>query len=373
MSHKRSNKLSTKLRLESLEAREVPATFGAGNRGLSVAYGDIIPVEVDGGQAEYITGTGPNFHGAIPGQGALVRVWDSAGNLINSITPFGGYNGGVFVDTGDVNGDGQLDLLVSTAGKTSGRVQVYSFVDGGPNLIADFMPFGPLYSGPVQIASGDVTGGFGEEIIAAQGSKGGTVKVFAFDPIVSSAFEIRSFQPYGANYTGGVTVASDNIFNFPENDRIITGRASQLPQVKIFNAENPTVVQTASYMAFDTRNPANLRGIDVTAGSTDGIVINNIVFRTGAEIYVSLRGAGTIRAFRGDTGGIITTIPRSQLFPPAYATSVNFAVGFPTAGAEGIARGNLIVVGADGPFEQVPIVFPGGPASPAGLNGHFPA
>lgn len=363
---------TVRLGLESLEAREVPATFG-GSRGLSVAYGDIIPVELDGGQAEYITGTGPGYRGAVPGEGARVRVWDSNGNLVNSITPFGGYNGGVFVDTGDVDGDGQLDLIVSTAGKTSGRVQVYSFVNGGPNLLVDFMPFGALYTGPIQIASGDVTGGFAEEIIVAQGAGGQVVRVFQFDPIVSEAFQIRSFKPYEQGYTGGVTLASDNIFNFASFDRIITGRASQLPQVKIFNAENSNVVQTASYMAFDTRIPANRRGIDVAAGSTDGRIVNNVLFLSGAEIYVGLRGLGTIRVFRGDTGGIVTTITRQQLFPPSYSTSVNFAVGFPTAGSEATAQGNLIVVGANGPFEQVPVVFPGGPQSPAGLNGSFPA
>lgn len=367
MPNEKTYKRSTRLSLETLEAREVPTTFGAGARGCSVAYGDIIPVEVDNGVAEYITGTGP-------GRVAEVRVWDDAGNLLTQLTPFGGYMGGVFLETGDVNGNGQLDLLVSTAGKTQGRVQVYEFIDGGPQLLVEFTPFGPTYTGPVQIAAGDVTGDFAEEIIAAQGNGGGTVKVFQFDTINGGAFEIRSFQPYGAAWTRGVTVASDNIHNTFGFDEIITGRAQRFPQVKIFNAENPAVVQMASYMAFDISNPVNLRGIDVTAGSTDGIVVNNIVFRTGAEIYVSLRGARTIRAFRGDTGAIITTIGPNRLFPATFARSVNFAVGFPIFDPNEIeARGNLIVVGADGPFLQVPIVFPGAPGSAAGLNGQFPA
>jgi hypothetical protein len=331
-----------------------------------VAYGDIIPVQIDGGQAEYITGTGP-------GRVAEVRVWDNVGQLLNTITPYGDYMGGVFVETGDVNGDGQLDLLVSTAGKTLGRVQAYSFINGGPQLLVDFTPFGPTYSGPVQIAAGNVTGGIEEEIIAAQGNGGGTVKVFAFDQNVSTAFEIRSFQPYGAAWTHGVTVASDNIQNDFSDDEIMTGRAALFPQVKIFNAQAPTVTQMASYMAFDISRPENLRGIDVTAGSTDGIIINNILFRQGAEIYVSLRGARTVRAFRGDTGAIITTIRFGNLLPPNFATSVNFAVGFTSFATEATARGNLIVVGADGPYNQIPIVFPGAPLSPAGLNGSFPA
>jgi hypothetical protein len=361
-----NNRPRTRLRLESLEAREVPATFGAG-RGASIAYGDIIPVELDNGQAEYITGSGP-------GREALVRVWDVAGQLVNQLTPFPGYFGGVFLETGDVNGNGQLDLLVSTAGKTLGRVQVYEFINGGPQLLVEIQPFGPTFTGQVQIAAGNVTGGAEEEIIVAQGTGGGTGKVFSFDPNVGEAFEIRSFTPYGANWTRGVTVASDNIHNVVGFDEIITGRANLFPQVKIFNAELPDVTLMAAYMAFDISSPFNRRGIDVTAGSTDGVIVNNVLFRFGAEIYVSLRGATTIRAFRGDTGGIITTIGPGRLFPPNFARSVNFAVGFPVTDPNQLeAFGNLIVVGAEGPYRQIPIVFPGANQSPAGLNGQFPA
>jgi len=368
MPNEKSPNFRARLGVEALEAREVPATFGAGTRGLSIAFGDVIPVELDNGQAEYITGTGP-------GRVALVRIWDAQGKLLVRLNPFGNYTGGVFVDTGDVNGDGQLDLIVSTAGKTSGRVQAYSFINGGPQLLADFMPFGAFYTGPVQIASGNVTGGPEEEIIAAQGNNGGTVKVFFVDSTVSQAFQIRSFTPYGAAWTGGVTVASDDIHNNDIGgfDQIITGRASQLPQVKIFDAQDPTVVQLASYMAFNINNPLNLHGIDVAAGNTDGVVINNIPFLTGAEIFVSLRNRDTIRVFHGDTGAIITTIQPSQLFPPNFSSNINLCVGFANATDEFNGNAQLVVVAGDGPYEQHPVVFPGKARSAAGLNGSHPA
>ena len=309
-----------------------------------------------------------------------MRVWDVNGLLVNQLTPFPGYNGGIFLETGDVNGNGQLDLLVSTAGKTLGRVQVYEFINGGPQLLVEIVAFGPTFTGQVQVAAGDVTGGPEEEIIVAQGTGGGEVRVYSFDAVNGGAFQIRSFRPYGDTWTRGVTVTSDNIHNTFGLDEIITGRANLFPQVKIFNAENPTVTLMAAYMAFDISRPQNLRGIDVTSGSTDGIIIDDVLFRSGAEIYVSLRGERTIRAFRGDTGGIITTIGPGRLFPPNFARSVNFAVGFPiffdddpSVPNEVEARGNLIVVGAEGPYRQVPIVFPGAGASPAGLNGQFPA
>jgi hypothetical protein len=55
MPNDRTRKPSTQLRVEVLEDRTVPTTFGA-NRGLSLAVGDVIP----GGTAyEYVTGSGP--------------------------------------------------------------------------------------------------------------------------------------------------------------------------------------------------------------------------------------------------------------------------------------------------------------------------
>lgn len=354
------NMLSTKLRVESLESREVPASFGA-KGGMSVAFGDVIPIPLDGGQAEYITGTGP-------GRPATVRIWTQDGLLeLAQFSPMDGYTGGIFVATGDLNLDGQQELIVSTAGKTSGRIQIYSFTDGGLQLLSDFMPFGATYTGSVQIATGNVTGDGRQEIVVGKGNGGSTVKVFSFDATVSNAFEIRSFEAYGAGYKGGVTVAAGNIHNTtntPTNpynfdyDEIITGRAAQLPQVKIFDVQTPTTIQRASYMAFNTANVANRKGIDVTAGNTDGI--------RGAEIYVALRNTGTIRAFRGQTGAVITTF---RTAPPNYPTVVNFAIGFASNGRRLLDIGDLVTVRGVGAFEQVPIIFPGAFLSPAGVNG----
>jgi len=133
-----------RLSVEALESREVPAFFGP-TRGLSIARGDVMPT-VSG--IEYITGTGP-------GRAALVRVWNAnSGNLLFALRPFGSFSGGVYVATGDVNNDGQMELIVSTAAGTTGEVQVYEFIGGGPRLLGDFMPFGPNYSGGVQITAG---------------------------------------------------------------------------------------------------------------------------------------------------------------------------------------------------------------------------
>jgi hypothetical protein len=214
----------------------------------------------------------------------------------------------------------------------------------------------------VQITSGDVTGDAADEIIVGQGAGGSLVRVFSFDAVASTASQIRSFTAYEAGYKGGVTVASADTDPTNFFEEIITGKASQLPHVKVFNAELPDVVQLMSYMAFNINNPLNRRGIDVVAGNTT-------FFSSSAEIYVALRGTSTVRFFRGDTGVVIGTLPR--IFPLGYSQQVNFAINETGGGAFFIE--DLIVVAGDGPYAQVPIIYDGGIFTAAGQNGSRPA
>jgi hypothetical protein len=361
---------STSLRVEALEAREVPASFGA-TRGLDVAHGDIISSNVG---TEFVTGTGP-------GPQALVRVWsnDGRGRLLYSFNPFPGFRGGVYVDVANVKlgtpqlPDNTFELIVSTGPGTTGRVKVYSFSFGGLQTLADFTPFGPTYGGGVQIAAGNVTGDRAHEIVVGRERGGSTVQVYAFDEINPQVVKLREFQAYGPNYTGGVTLAAANTdntrnsgipgsydFNFAE---IITGTARGSTRVAIFDAQTPDVVRRTSYLAFNARNPFFRSGIDVAAGSTDGV--------RGAEIYVALKNAGVVRFFSGQTGATIGTV---RPFPAAFARTVNMAISSVDDDIFDVYLvGDLIVVGADGPYQQVPLIYPGRFLSPAGLNGSRPA
>ena len=348
---------STRLNVEALEAREVPATFGA-TRGLSIAEADVIPFN---GQTEFITATGP-------GRAGVVRVWTQNGTLLDAFNPFGGFTGGVVVAAGDVNNDGQNELICATAAGTTAQVKVYEYTGGGRQTLASFTPFGPLYSGGVQIAAGNVSGDRRQEIIVGQGTGGSMVKVYSFDTALSQVFQIRQFRAYAAGYGGGVSVASANIdttmnsilnpynFNYAE---IITGMSEQLPLVRIWDAQSPTVRLRASYFAFDPSVPGTQQGIDVVAGDTDGI--------RGAEVYVALKNTGIVRFFAGQTGAILGQI---RPFPATYSRTVNMAIANNDDDFFNIySISSLAVVAGDGPYDQVPILYDGRLGSPAGLNG----
>jgi hypothetical protein len=364
MANTKGSKQRTRLEFESLECRTVPAYFGAKN-GLSVAVGDVLPGT---GTNQVITGTGP-------GVPATVSIRDTNNNRLLSFQPFGAdYTGGVFVAAGDVTGDGQDDLIVSTAGQTNGQVAVFEFINGGMQTIATFNAFSPFYNGGVDVAVGNVTGDATNEIIVSQLNNGATVNVYEYDNTTGTPQYdlIRSFQAYQGGYQGGVTVtaaAIDTQMNSPTDPvdhnyaSIITGSATQASLVKIWNAQQPTVTLRASYFAF----PGNTTGINVAAGDTIG--------KRGAEIYVNVRGNGAIRIFNGQTSAYLGTI---TTYPTGYATMVNMAIGGVNAfnPQDDPINGkyyvhDLVVVAANGSFSlnQVPVVFKGAAAKPAGLNG----
>jgi hypothetical protein len=266
-------------------------------------------------------------------------------------------------------------------------VEVYEYINGGLQLISSITPFGPNYSGGIDIAVGNVTGqvvtagaagvGAVDQIVAGMANGGSTVRVYGYDNSSGTPqFDmLRTFQAYGAGYTGGVTLAVANIdtqVNSPTDPvnhdyaSIITGMATTLPEVAIWNAQQPTVTLRAAYMAFSTAIAANHHGINVAAGDTD--------MQRGAQIFVNLRGTGTIRVFNGQTSAIITTF---KTYPPAYGTMVNMAVGGITSYAptqDDSVVGtyylrDLVVVAANISVRQVPVDLPGKLGKPAGLNG----
>jgi WD40 repeat protein len=357
---------TVQLAVEQLENRTVLTSF-TGTLGWSIAAADVVP---DSFGVEYITGNGPGAPG-------LVQVWDSTkGNLLSAFYPFGrNYRGGVYVATGNVDGDsGQIrELIVSTAGNTVGRVKVYRFGGGGLQLMGTLTPFGPTYTGGVQIASANVTGGPEAEVIVGREQGRSTVQVYAYDATVGTFNLIRQFNAYGSVKTG-VTLAAANIhttknsetdpydYNYAE---VITGRSVGLPQIRVFDVQTPTVVRLASYMAFDPNNPLNHQGIHLAAGSTDG--------QRGAEIYVALRNSGTIRVFRGESGTLIGQIRPLfpyTVFPPGYCRAVNFAIATTDDDFNDFYNtADLVVVAADTRLNQIPIAFFGQKGSPAGFNG----
>ncbi|MDY3559430.1 Ig-like domain repeat protein [Gemmata sp. JC673] len=231
--------------------------------------------------------------GSDAGPVATVQVFDPrTGALVGTFQPFDQYTGGVKVATGDVNNDGVADIVVSAgAGAPGGHVKVYDGVSFG--LLSSFFTF-PGYNGGVNVAVGDVNGdGFGDVVIGtAVGND--HVKAFSGRSLLNGGIAgdgtadpstILSFFAYGGGNPVGVTVAAGDVDGDGRAD-VITGSATFAGHVKAFSASGQ---QIGSYFAYGA---GYLGGIYVAAGDLNG--------DGRAEIVTGATNAPHVKALRLD-------------------------------------------------------------------------
>ncbi len=148
----------------------LPYTGFAG--GVYVAAGD-----VNGDNfADIITGAGSGA------PGGHVKVFDGqTGGEIRSFFAFDGFSGGVTVASGDVNGDGRADIITGAGpGSPGGHVKVFDGTTGA--LGRSFFAY-TGFSGGIFVASGDVNGDSYDDIITGTDS-GAAAHVKVFDGLI---------------------------------------------------------------------------------------------------------------------------------------------------------------------------------------------
>ena len=159
--------------------------------GARVALGDI-----DGdGTDEIIIGSGP-------GKRSIVKAFEADGTLIWRKNAFKkNHAGGVDVASGDFDGDGIDEVVVGAASRTKAKIAVF---DENGKRQKVFRAFQPSYKGGVNLAAGDIDNdGQAEIIIGSGGDMPGRVKLYE-----SGGKRIsRTFNPFGNSFTGPVDVA----------------------------------------------------------------------------------------------------------------------------------------------------------------------
>lgn len=152
------------------------------------------------------------------GANQRVRIFSWRGKEI--IRSFRAYtkdiNGGVFVAAGDVNGDGQAEI-VTGAGKTaSPTVNVFS--RRGKKL-STFYAYDKKFRGGVRVAVGDIVGNATAEIVTAPGPGGGPhVRIFNARGRVSTP----GFFALKKSYRGGIFVSISDVNHNGQNSIIIS-------------------------------------------------------------------------------------------------------------------------------------------------------
>lgn len=284
--------------------------------------------------------------GAGPGGATNVKVIDGRTNLamagpLGSFLAFPGngdpadsssnfyalaFQGGMNFATGDVNGDGLDDIIVSVEAGGPPHVKVFSGANG--LVIRSFLAFPgaggsvqdttsaywtDAFQGGVRLGVGDINGDGRTDILAAAGPGAGPhVKVFSG---VDTAL-IRSYFAYDPGYAGGVRIAAGDWNGDGIADVMTAAGVGVGPHVKVIDGASS--VELASFFAYDQ---GFLGGVRLASGDINGDGLADLVTIPGAG------GPPEVKLFAGNSGFTPTVLQDFFAYDQNYLGGAYIAVG----------------------------------------------
>ncbi|MBI3115179.1 MAG: L,D-transpeptidase family protein [Candidatus Kerfeldbacteria bacterium] len=217
-------------------------------RGAEIATGD-----VDGDGELEIVAT-PTYR-AKPN----VRVFSSSGTLRTDFDVLDRkFTGGVNLAVGDVTGDGVAEIVIGARDGGGPTVEVYT--NTGQRL-ATFVAYSPKYRGGVDVATGDIDGDGVEEIVTAAGfESSGHIRAFEGD----GRETVTSVFPFGTSGQFGARVAVGDVDpDSPYEEIVVVPLSDHAPQVKILSNRGKTLKTITAFSASRTS------GLSVTTLQAD--------------------------------------------------------------------------------------------------------
>jgi hypothetical protein len=237
--------------------------------GASLAAGDL-----DGdGKAEIVLGGGPTTAPWPPtanGPDQQVAVYKADGTAVGGFTAYPGlFQGGVRVALADLDGDRRPELVTAPGPGMEPEIETWSqqWVNGRDRgtRLAHFLAFEATFRGGVSVATGDVNGDGKPEIVAAAGP-GHTPEVRVFD---SSGHELYSFLAFGADYIGGLSVATGDV-DADGKAEIVVGTLAAPARIRVFKG-------TALYNEVIVPFGPSASGVEVGVADSNGFGYGQVI------------------------------------------------------------------------------------------------
>lgn len=254
-----------------------------------------------------------------------------------------GFKGGVRLALGDVTGDGVVEVIAAPGRGRVGEIRVFQQIGTELRELTAYRtrPFGPTYTGGIDLASGDVDGDGRDDMVAAMSSGSGLVKVFlaatAADAPMDGPAAITIQPTVPLNYRGGSSVAVADVGTFangalvsgtmPDNkmEIVVASGPGMTPRVLVYDVSNraaPRVADTIAPGAYKTQV-----GISVTAHRFNADAVEDIVVSAGrggrslTQVYDGTVGAAANPRLAVFSALGETSRPNAPLFTAAVDTT----------------------------------------------------
>ncbi len=177
------------------------------------------------------------------GGNGQVRIFNNRGQLKGSFFPFGRTPHAIHVSVGNVDDDVESELVMSLGSGTDQRVRIF---DGNGRYVREFELGNETMRG-FATSIGDIDMDGDNEIIVSAGQYSEPV-VMIFDQFGKYQ---RSFLAYDANFKGGVQVGIADIDQNGHEEIFTIPFQSGGPHVRVFNTQGNAI---GGFFAFDSLN-----------------------------------------------------------------------------------------------------------------------
>jgi len=253
-----------------------------------------------------VNGRAP-FFAVASSTGSGIQLYNAANKaLLTTVFPeTTNYKSGFRIATGDVTGDGVVDVVYSTAlGSTVGVIDGQSLA-----TVRRFAAFSPNYTKPVNLAVGDIDGDGVGDMVVAPASTGTSPLVRAFSGKDGSL--LFSKLAYAANYTGGVSVAAGDLTGDGKAEIICAPLTGNAARVVAFNAASGNLVRDFTVVGAGSTNGFSIAAADLTGDNKADIVLGALTGSTKVTVVdgQTLRTLGSFQAFgNATTGARVATV-----------------------------------------------------------------
>ena len=210
--------------------------------GVFVAAGDVN----NDGFDDIIAGTGP-------GGGPVVTVF--SGQNLSTLASFFAYEstftGGITVASADVNGDGYCDIITGAGPGGGPLVKVFNVATS--SVISQWYAYSSQFTGGVFVAAGDLNNDGNVEVVTGAGAGGGPV-VGIFNSL--NGAQINVYFAYPTDFMGSVRVAVGYGNNDPFLDILTGAGPGGGPVLSVWSFPSLDLIST-----YFVSNPSGLNGI----------------------------------------------------------------------------------------------------------------